>query len=333
MKPKVSIIICTRDRAAGLELTLESIKRTNVPLDISVELLIVDNGSTDATERLVRNSRLSQMPIRYVREPRIGQSHARNTGLAAAAGDILLWTDDDVRVPKSWIEGMCQPILNRAADAVAGGVVFPTGYTIAMSGPVVSARRSWLASTEELDRNRPIRMVGANMAFHRRVLDKVRGFDVELGPGALGFADETLFSFQVITAGYKLVGAFDVPVEHHFDLTRVTEAGLLDIARKMGRSRAFLFHHWEHQRSRLATPRLIVCHLHRYWTRCFHRSRKNADSIFLHVLDLEEQLAFCREYRAQRWRAVKYSVRGPAPQDAGDPCTPHALAISEDTRQ
>jgi glycosyltransferase involved in cell wall biosynthesis len=328
MKPKVSIIICTRNRAPSLALTLESLERTHVPLDTSVEVLIVDNGSTDATEQLIRNSCLSQMPIRYVKEPRIGLSHARNTGLATAAGDILLWTDDDVRVPKGWIEGMCRPILNRAADAVAGGVAFPRSYTIAMSEPAVSARRGWFASTEELDRNRPNRMVGANMAFHRRVLDKVIGFDVELGSGALGFAEETLFSFQVVTAGYTLVGVFDFPVEHHFGVGRMRKARLLDMARKMGRSRAFLFHHWKHQRSRLVTPRLIACHLRRYLTRCFHRSGKNANSIFVHALDLEEQLAFYREYRAQRWRAVKYS-RDPASKDTGVPCTRHALVILE----
>ena len=49
-------------------------------------------------------------------------------------------------------------------------------------------------------------LTGANMAFARRVLDKVPGFDRELGPGGLGFCDDTLFSLQLRTAGFRLAG-------------------------------------------------------------------------------------------------------------------------------
>ena len=55
------------------------------------------------------------------------------------------------------------------------------------------------------------------------MLAKVPGFDVELGRlKGLGNFEDTLFSWQLLAAGYKLVGALDVAVEHHFDLTRWT---------------------------------------------------------------------------------------------------------------
>jgi glucosyl-dolichyl phosphate glucuronosyltransferase len=317
----VSIIICTRNRADSLKLTLESIGRVIVPPEWKAELLIVDNGSTDHTHAVVSAARLSNVILRHVNEPKTGLCHARNTGLKETSGQIVLFTDDDIRVPSDWIEGMCRPILDRAADALAGGVVFPPNIDALLARPPFSSRKSWFASTEELDRNSPTRMVGANMAFHRHVLDRVPRFDTELGPGALGFHDETLFSWQLLAAGYNLVGAFDVVVEHHFDPIRLTREGMIDLARKMGRSHAFVFHHCEHKKSRLAFPWLILSHLRRHWMRCSDRIRGNAGgSISIPALQVEQDLAFYREYLGQRRRQHKYPSRNLVPQAAVASC-------------
>jgi glycosyltransferase involved in cell wall biosynthesis len=196
MKPKISIVICTKDRADSLKLTPESIKQTKVSADFPVELLVVDNGSTDHTEQVVQTADFPHMRVKYLCEPRIGKSHAYNTAISIAAGEILLCTDDDVRVPAHWIEGMCRPIFQSNADAVAGGVVFPPHIEALFENYPQKNRRGWFASTHELDPQKPGRMVGANMAFHRRVIDKVPAFDVELGPGpeVLGNFEDTMFS-------------------------------------------------------------------------------------------------------------------------------------------
>jgi glycosyltransferase involved in cell wall biosynthesis len=310
----VSIIICTRNRAESLKPTLESIGRAIVPPGWNVELLVVDNGSTDHTHAVINTARFSNVILRYAHEPKTGLCHARNTGLRETSGQIILFTDDDIRVPLYWIEGMCRPVVDGAADAVAGGVVFPPHIADALARPPYSSRRSWFASTEELDRETPKRLVGANMAFHRHVLDRVPGFDVELGPGALGFHDETLFSLQLLAAGYKLVSALDIMVEHHFDLSRLTRKGMIDLARKMGRSHAFVFHHWEHQKSQLAFPRLVLSHLCRHWTQYSDRIKGNATrSASISALQVEQDLAFYREYLAQRRRPYKYPSRSLAP--------------------
>jgi GT2 family glycosyltransferase len=159
-------------------------------------------------------------------------------------------------------------------------------------------------------------MVGANMAFHRRVLDKVPGFDVELGPGpeGLGNFEDTMFSWQLIAAGYKLVGALDVAVEHHFDLTRLAWENVVDSARKMGRSHAFVFYHWRHLKSRLAVPRLMLCHLRRFWARCFGRANDASTGICDQALQMEYDLAFYSEYAVQRRRQHKYPLCIHVPQ-------------------
>jgi glycosyltransferase involved in cell wall biosynthesis len=243
MQTSVSIIICTRDRAESLAGTLAAMANLHVPHGIPAEVVVVDNGSQDRTRDVVRQAKLANMQLRYVLEPCPGQSVARNRGMAEADGQIILFTDDDVRPGVGWVEGMCRPILEGEADAVAGGVRLAPHLQRRWMTPL---HRSWLASTEYLDGGHPQEMVGANMAFARRVLQRVPGFDVELGPGALGQGDDALFSWQVMEAGYRLVAALHVEVEHHCEKSRLTRESFFAAAARHGRTRAYLRYHWEH---------------------------------------------------------------------------------------
>lgn len=307
----VSIIICTRNRAKSLKSTLMSIGQAAIPQGWDVELLVVDNGSTDATQEVVDEAKLANVKLREIREAKAGKCNAQNSGLSQTSGEIILFTDDDVHVPTNWIEGMCRPIASNRADAVAGGVVFPAHIATLLSRPPYSAIRGWFASTEKLDRDSPHTMVGANMAFHRRILKKVPQFDIELGPGALGFADETLFSEQVRAAGFRLVGAFDIAVEHHFDVSRLNGLSVLDLARRMGRSSAFMHHHWSGKSFPLLVPKLVYVHVRRFWNR-LTKSRNEKGAVSDADVRLEKNLAFYREYIVQRRRPRKYPAHGNA---------------------
>lgn len=241
-----SIIVCTRNRADDLRKTLESIGRCDVPADLPTELLVVDNGSTDHTQDVVDGAGLKNMPVRCVREPRAGLGRARNRALAEAHGEVFLFTDDDVRVPRNWIQGMCRPLAEGNADAIAGGVIFPPEHERLLAVEPFHSRRGWFASTHEIDRLTPTRMVGANMAFGRHVLEEILEFDVRLGAGALGFYEETLFAWRLLDAGYRIAGRLDIAVEHHFDLSRVRRRSLLSMARRIGASEAYVDWHWHH---------------------------------------------------------------------------------------
>ena len=245
MRPAVSIIICTRNRAESLRETLVSLETINKPADVAAELLVVDNGSTDNTESLVRSFRIANVDIHYLHEQQIGQSRARNLGMAAAQGQVILFTDDDIRFPFGWLDAMCRPILAQETDAIVGGVTIAPHLQRSWMKP---HHRSWLASTEEISAANPRCMVGANMGFSRNVLAKVPAFDEHLGPGALGFGDDTLFSCQLLQAGYRIISAFDVPVEHHFDPDRLTAANFRAMAEMMGRKTAYIFYHWQYER-------------------------------------------------------------------------------------
>ena len=240
----VSIVICTRNRAESLRQTLESIARVEKPKYLSVELIVVDNGSTDATASVARDINLPGLPVRYVLESRPGLSFARNAGIATAAGDFILFCDDDVRPSSTWLAGMCAKLLSGKAEAVAGGITIAP----ALVRPWMTLYlRAVLASTESLDPDSPGRLIGANMAVSRGVFSRIPLFDSELGAGALGYGEETLFASQLLAAGFRIAGALNADVEHHFDPSRLSRRALLSAADKSGRSEAYKAWHWSHE--------------------------------------------------------------------------------------
>lgn len=299
MQPIVSIIVCTRNRAESLVRTIRSIGKCRIPADLAAELLVVDNGSTDETCRIVEKIDLSNLSLRLIQEPAVGVSHAKNCGLAEAAGKILLFTDDDVMVPPDWIDGMCRPILEGNADAMAGGVRFPAE----LDGQVRICR-SWFASTEGIAADHPDRFVGANMAFSREVLEQVPAFDTELGPGALGFGEETLFAYQLREAGFRLVTRFETMVEHHFDPKRLTRTNMLEAARRMGRSKAYVLYHWRHEEISDGGASGSVARFFR-WPRVFMRRQLCKEE-----LEIVEKAAMSQYAKQQNGRPRSYARHG-----------------------
>lgn len=264
----VSILICTRDRADSLRETLRSITRCVVPPDLPAEVIVIDNGSSDHTREVVQAAEASWMKPRYVLEKNNGKCHALNRGLQEAKGDIILFTDDDVRPPTDWIAQMSGPIHRGEVDAVAGGVKIAPHLERPWFNQGLFRTR--LASTDQMDPHTATRMVGANMAFSKRVLEKVPNFDVALGPGARGFEDDTLFSLQLLRAGYRILPKLEVKVEHHFDPSRLTRVGVLQMARRAGRSQGYVAHHWEHCSLRWPYLRLAKAALRLSWWRLSH---------------------------------------------------------------
>ncbi len=243
----ISIILCTRDRAKDLQETLRSLDGVSIPKDSECELLVVDNASTDETPDVIEAARMTHMAIRRLREPKAGQSRARNLGLAEARGAIIAFTDDDLRYPSDWLEAMSRPLREGHYDAVTGAMRLAPHLERPWMGPM---HRLWLAAPPEEGTEFAGNLVGANMAFRREVLSRVPGFDPELGPGASGFGDDTLFGHQLLEAGYTL-GAVPLRTEHHFLPERLTRASFLSHAKKLGKSGAYTSHHWEHAQMRL----------------------------------------------------------------------------------
>jgi len=307
-EPIVSIIICTCNRATHLRQTLAALARLCVPEALPTELIVVDNASTDDTAQVVQQCCLPNMLVRYIQEPKRGQCFARNTGIATAKGKIILFTDDDVRPPQNWIEGMCGPILRGEADAVAGGVKIAPHLERAWMEDI---HRDWLADTQGIKLEQPERIVGANMAFSRRVLEEVPGFDTELGPGGLGFFDETLFSWQIKKAGHRVTSAFDVCVEHHFDAARLTTDSFIQSATKMGRSYAYLAYHWKHDPEVHVYSQLMYCYFRHLLSRVRrHRKYRKIGMWPGYELRMLSHIFYLRQYMIESKKPRKYDKYG-----------------------
>ena len=308
MSTQVSIVICTRNHAENLKRTLIALTGVLIPEHLNCELIVVDNASTDATRDVVSSQTLPSLEIRYVYESRRGLSNARNAALRVAGGDMILWTDDDVRPPPNWIESMCAPLLTAQHHAAAGGVKIAPSLEREW---MTCLHKGWLASTECVNANNPKRMVGANMIFSREVVKKVPAFDNELGAGALGFHEESLFSYQLERAGYRLTPAFDVVVEHHFDESRLLREYWLESAEKMGRSDAYWTHHWEHDD--IEKPELQLAGAEQRlseWRREHVDECRVSEGMCEDELALVRDVSFYQQYLIERTRPRNYDQFG-----------------------
>ena len=288
--------------------TLAAVAQVSVPEWMPTEVLVVDNASTDATAEVISACHLLHLPVRYIHEPRQGKGYAYNAGMAAARGQVFLFTDDDVRPPKNWIEGMCGPILTGNADAVIGSIRLAPHLERYWLRPL---HKTWLASTEQDQQAPRTEMIGANMAFAKRVLDQVPAFDTNLGPGALGFYDETLFSRQLKVAGFEFAQAQNVVVEHHFEESRLARSSFLNTAIKMGRSCCYVDYHWTHKQVRLPERRLIRAMLRLFYWRMKHlKSSSHIEGASDWEMSLLSDVSYWKQWLIERRKPRNYDKFG-----------------------
>ena len=121
---KITVAICTFNRANLLEKTLERITYAKKPKKLELELLVVNNRCTDSTDDII-NLYSQKLPLTRIYQPVQGLSNARNAAVDAATGDYILWTDDDVLVSENWLLAYEEAIIKNQNVAVFGGPVQP----------------------------------------------------------------------------------------------------------------------------------------------------------------------------------------------------------------
>lgn len=302
----LSIIICTQNRGASLAKTLRAFDRVYIPPGWSPELIVVDNASTDDTASVVKGVR-SKFTIHYLYEPKKGQSNARNAGLAAATGEVILFTDDDVIPSENWLEQMTTCLHSRECDGVVGSIRLSEHL---LRGWMQQVHKVWLAAPDGLPTGSP-ELIGANMGFHRTVLDRVPAFDPELGPGALGFADDTLFSKQLCAAGFRLRFVPDASVVHHPEPSRLLRREWLTGARKRGQTLAYLLHHWHHGNIPHPQFRLRFLSIKLRIRRSLNRlSPMDAEGCPAWEMSYVTEAERCRHFQVERKRPRNYDKHG-----------------------
>ena len=211
--PFISVVICTRDRPDRLESCLRHLGRQEYP---RFEVVVVDNAPVRDAARVVVEARPGEVTCRYVAEPRAGLSWARNAGIAAAAGDIVAFLDDDEEPDRHWLAGIAGGF-DRAADiGCVTGAIMPARLDTQVqewfewAGGHSKGRGFSAAVFSARDPQSPLFPLppfgaGGNMAFRQEVLARIGGFDVAMGAGTPACASEdTLALTLVLLAGYRI---------------------------------------------------------------------------------------------------------------------------------
>lgn len=205
----VSVIVPTRNRSVHAEACAKSILAANG----FVDLIFVDQSDDRATAEAL--SKIADPRLRYYSSDTRGVTKSRNLGMAMSSSDIVAFTDDDCRVSLDWIEKTKAIFASDPEVAVVcGRVCVPEeiqhlGYAEGFE----PQRREWQGEYPPLGRDWGIT---ANFSIRRSVLDKIGEFDPLLGAGApLRSGGEPDFLFRVLRAGYKVVNAKEVLVDHY----------------------------------------------------------------------------------------------------------------------
>jgi glycosyltransferase involved in cell wall biosynthesis len=214
-RPTVTVAVCTYNRAALLDRTLAGLRRVRLPAGVGWEVLVVNNASTDDTDAVLARH-AGELPLRRLHEPTPGVVHARNTALAHARGEFVLWTDDDVEVAPDWVEKHLEAFDRFGADVVFGRVDpvwegTPPGWLIPDSRGLFAL----------LDLGGPARVVAdprvigfnVNLAVRRSALDRIGPYRAMDGGRVGGGEDVDLFR-RAYAAGLTVVYQPDARVGH-----------------------------------------------------------------------------------------------------------------------
>src|SRR5215467_152319 len=188
----ISVLICTYNRSGLLSETLAAVQEMDAPDACSVEIIVVDNNSTDDTTAVVTESiERARFTTILIQERQQGKSFALNAGLAVASGDVLALTDDDVLPAADWLVRIVQTfrtkdvtfafgkVLPRWQDAPPAELLTPPARAI--WGPLAIVDHG--DEPTEYTSTGPSRRlpIGANLAIRRNVLISVGGWRTDLG--------------------------------------------------------------------------------------------------------------------------------------------------------
>jgi GT2 family glycosyltransferase len=218
MVTKISVVICTRDRADLIGAAIESVAACDYR---AFDLSVMDqstNSDTEAVVNRLRESLADRCAIHYQHFDKAGLSRAYNAGFRATDAPIVACTDDDVVVPSDWLTRIAAAFDDDpGVGLLYGQVLVPASLAHVPEGTIVPslvwADRQRLHETK---RNFKVWGMGANMAIRRVAMDDVGGFDEIMGGGApLRSSQDFDFALRMYRKGYAVLLDPDVQVDHY----------------------------------------------------------------------------------------------------------------------
>lgn len=229
MKPDLSVVICTYNRHELLRSALDALLPQS-PADFVYEVVVVDNNSTPETRALVDDLARRDARVRYVREPRQGNAHARNTGVAEARAPIIAYLDDDVTVRENWVEIIKTTFKETEADFIGGRVLprweEPPPSWLGLKNWAPIAAVDYGESSSLLTHDNPLCLLTANIAFRKEVFEKFGGFsaNVQREKDTIGSLEDHEFLMRLFRAGVVGLYVPEMIVDAHVGRERMTKA-------------------------------------------------------------------------------------------------------------
>jgi glycosyltransferase involved in cell wall biosynthesis len=237
MSVSISVVVPTRNRPDQVPGCVESILANGGD---DYDVVVVDQSDDDATERALK-ALLEDPRVSYVHSDERGVAKARNLGWRSSTGSLILYTDDDCRVPPGWVEGLRASLAgDERTSIVFGRVIVPAdvsnGEFAASFEPVDAVHDGDLPGPDE-----PWG-ISANMLVRSSVLEQLGGFDDALGAGGrFKSAAETDLMIRAVAAGYR-VRDVQEPKVLHYGVRGVDEAPKLVRGYAFGLGAAFTKH-------------------------------------------------------------------------------------------
>jgi len=219
----ISLLICTRNRSRSLGATLESVAvAAHRASPGGIELILVDNGSTDGTAAIVRHWATERpFTVRLLTEPQPGLARARNRALQAARGRIIAMTDDDCILHPDYFARLAEAFAARPGPVIIGGRIL-LGDPADLPVTVKLEDHPMIAAPDQFPGGF---VMGANLAMTGDVRAMVGPFDTRFGAGApFRAAEDTDFLLRAQALGIALHYDPGFVVDHHHGRRLAREA-------------------------------------------------------------------------------------------------------------
>lgn len=268
--PFITVALCTHNHADRLARTLATLAQLRAPRQ-PWELLVIDNGSTDATSGLLTQQkwRPVEVEVRVVREDKLGLSNARNRALKEARGEYLVFMDDDETPDPDWLYAYELAMAAYRPDALGGRieVFFEDGVRpawlqdelLGFLGKLDHGEGRWLKGPST-----PI--FGGNFAFKRDVFEHIGNFDARLGrlgTTNIGGEDTEIYR-RLLTHGCRVRWVPEAVIHHRIQTPKLRRSYFLDLHFRQGRM--------EGCRKRGPAPRIPPPYLLSQWARAIARA-------------------------------------------------------------
>jgi GT2 family glycosyltransferase len=189
-RPKISVVICSYNGARTIRRALESVRKLDYP---DYEVIVVDDGSTDATAEIVAEYGVRQIQLGRNR----GLANARNVGMEAADGEIVAYLDDDAYPDTQWLSFLADGFAAAPHAAMGGPNVPPrdAGFVADCISSAPGGPAHVLLSDDRAEH-----LPGCNLAIRKDALQAIGGFD----PRFRAAGDDVDVCWRLQEAGWTL---------------------------------------------------------------------------------------------------------------------------------